>query len=93
MKLFNFIWFVIIGLLVCFIFKNVKDLNENRPNFNHKTFKAGFFQDAWNTIKDLFDGDGNVNGTPGDPYKINLGAGSHGSSSQAMGFTPIALLI
>jgi hypothetical protein len=46
-----------------------------------QTIKAGFFQDVGDFIEDLFGGDGNVNGTPGDPYNITLGKnGTHGGS-------------
>ncbi len=80
MTRFIFTLLVLLCISVPLLHQNLNKVSEHSSASHQKTIKAGFFQDAWNTIKDLFDGDGNVNGTPGDPYKINLGAGSHGGS-------------
>ena len=58
--------------MVCILYNISNDINNHNSAPEYKTIRAGWFEDAINWIEDLFDGDGNVNGTPGDPYTIKL---------------------
>ena len=81
MERFTFTVLVAFSLTVCILNNRIIEIREGHALPGDEIQKAGFFQDVGDFIEDLFDGDGNVNGTPGDPYNITLGKnGTHGGS-------------
>ena len=81
MTRFSFSLLTLLFVIACLLNQNLDNVSNYNDVSNQKLIKAGWFQDAVNWVNDLFDGDGNVNGTPGDPYNITLGKnGTHGGS-------------
>ena len=81
MRLFILFSLMILCLLVCVSNHNTAENSSPNDSPDQKIVKAGILQDVVNFVVDLFDGDGNANGTPNDPYNITLGKnGSHGGS-------------